>query len=299
MTMLSKTVFAFVFGAAACQQQPQTPKEAPQAEQKQGQEMAKELLAQFAAEKIDIDLAKGTVTVAAFMNEPPDPIEYLLIHRHGKRHEAMFVTKSKPSILNAALLLLGLQPGKNATYKDREPAPTPEEMEKGVDPLIVTPPEGTQLWMTVRWTEESGVEREYCVEDLLADLSAGEAVRDASFIYLGGRMASIYKNEPEVFVADMEGNLVSVCYLTPDNHLATMRHARARDDQNWWLTDKVPKPGTEVKFTFHRQEPPMHKEREARLREEAAKKPADKAGEKPGDDKKPADKDAEKPAGGR
>ncbi len=35
-------------------------------------------------------------------------------------------------------------------------------------------------------------------------------------------MAKLYKNEPEVFVADFEGNLVSVCYLTPDNHLGTM-----------------------------------------------------------------------------
>ena len=204
------------------------------------------------------------------VNEPQDPIEYLLIHRKGKRHEAVFVTKSKPSVLNAALLLLGLTPGTNAKVTEKNPPPTLEEVQKGVDPIVVTPSKGVPFWMTVRWKTPEGKAVEHCVEDLLLDRSTQKPITDCQWIYLGGRMAQLYRNEPEVYVADFEGNLVSVCYLSPDNHLGTMVHENARDDQNWWLTTTLPPPDTEVEMVFHRQEPKLHVERRELLAKEAA-----------------------------
>ncbi len=286
--LLLSAVDCIAAACAAAQGQPSTPAAVA------GRATAADIRQQFAAEKIEIDLAAGTVAIPAVVNQPPDPIEYLLIHRRGKRHEAMFCTDSKPSVLNAALLLLGLQPGKNATYREKDPAPTLAEVEQGVDPLIVTPPSGTEFWMTVSWRDELGKSQEFCVEDLLADLTTQEPVRDAGWVFLGGRLASIYKGEPEVFVADLEGNLVSVCYLTPDNHLGTIRHERGRDDQNWWLTDKVPPPGTAVRFVFHKSKSALHIAREKRLVE------ADAAAKAAGVVPKPdAGADAPKPRDGR
>ncbi len=140
----------------------------------------------------------------------------------------------------------------------------------GADPIVVTPPSGTPLWMTVRWTTPEGKPVEHCVEDMVFDLGKQKAVADCSWVYLGGRMAQIYKNDPEVYVADLEGNLVSICYLSPDNHLGTMVHQQARDDQNWWTTTLVPPAGTEVEFVFHKAETPLHQERSKRLAKEAA-----------------------------
>jgi hypothetical protein len=272
-----------LFACCARSQTPKAPAESPA--QGAANELAKELKELFAKEKIELDLEKGTVTVPAIVNAPPDPIEYLLIHKKGKKHEAMFFTESKPSVLNSALLMLGLVPGKNASYKEKNPPPSLEEIEKGADPIVITPPEGQQFWMTVAWTDDQGKPVEYCVEDLIGDLSIQASVRDASFIYLGGRMASLYKGEPEVYIADFEGNLVSLCYLTPDNHIGTMRHDRSRNDENWWLTDKVPAAGKEVRFSFHRQKPELLIAREKRLAEqekkameEEAKSPAPKSG---------------------
>lgn len=244
----------------------------------QGEALLEEVKKQFQKERIEIDAKAGTLTIPAVVNDPPDPIEYLLIHRKGKRHEAMFWTQTKPSVLNAALLMVGMQPGQNATYTEKQPPPTMEEMEKGADPLIVTPPQGMQFWMTVRWKDGKDVdgkdkEVECCVEDLLLDLGTQKPVVDCTWIYLGGRMAKIYRDEPEVYVADFEGNLISVCYLTPDNHLGTMVHANARDDQNWWTTKLLPAPGTEVQFVFHRKEPQIHRDRAARLAKENAAAP--------------------------
>ncbi|MCA8964911.1 MAG: hypothetical protein H6838_11275 [Planctomycetes bacterium] len=276
-------------GLVACQQEPARPVSPPQQpvtqqpdkqdpEAEAAKKVLAEVMAQFEKEGIKLDGKAQTLTIKAVVNDPPDPIEYLLVHRRGKRHEAMFWTPSKASVLNAAMLMLGLEQGKNANYVEKDPPPTLEEIEKGVDPLIVTPPQGKPFWMTVRWKDAQGKTKEYCVEDLLLDRTTGKPATDCSWVYLGGRMAQLYKNEPEVFVADFEGNFVSVCYLSPDNHLGTMVHERARDDQNWWITDLLPPPETAVEVVFHKQEPQLHVERRKRLAAAKAKEGEAKEG---------------------
>lgn len=268
-----------------CCQEPVAPKPA---EPPAAQPVLDEVMRQFRQEGIEFDAKAKTVSIPAVVNQMQDPVEYLLIHRKGKRHEAMFWTKAKPSVLNAALLMLGLEPGKNASYVEKNPPPTLEEIEAGADPVVITPPSGTPIWMTVKWKDEDGKVVEHCVEDLLLDLSTQKPVVGATWVYLGGRMAQIYRGEPEVYVADFEGNLISVCYLTPDNHLFTMVHKDARDDQNWFFADAMPKVDTEVTFVFHKDEPALHQEREARVRREQAAAVGETA--KPATEAKPADK---------
>lgn len=276
--MKTVTCLSFLFFAGLCGCQ----------DSGQAQQDPKQLLAEtmklFEQEKIRVDLKAGTATIECTVNEPQDPIEYLLIHRKGKRHEALFWTMSKPSVLNAALLMIGLEQGKNASVVDKDPPPTPEEIEKGAEMSVVTPAEGKPYWMTVKWKTAEGRFAEYCIEDLLLDLSTQKPVADCTWVYLAGRMAKLYKNEPEVFVADFEGNLVSVCYLMPSNHLGTMAHKDARDDQNWWLTDKVPEPGTVVELTFHSKKPQIEIDRDKRIADEkaAAQKAAGETGKETG-----------------
>lgn len=281
--MLRLVATALVFAAACTAQGAQDGKQPPKVEPAptDPQKVLAEMKQQFQKEGIAFDLEKKTVSVPAVVNQPQDPVEYLLIQKKGKRHEAVFVTMAKPSVLNAALLLLGLAPGKNATYVEKKPAPTIEEVQAGVDPIIVTPPQGVPFYMTVRWQDAEGKPVEHCVEDLLLDRTTHEAIVDCSWIYLGGRMAQIYRNEPEVYIADFEGNLVSVCYLSPDNHLATMVHKDARDDQNWWTTSLLPPAETVVEFVFHRGETKLHADRRQRL----AKAAEAKAGANPAEGK--------------
>lgn len=278
MLRLCATAFALAAACAAqgSQDGKQPPKPAPAATDPQ--KVLAEMKEQFAKEGIAFDLTARTVSVPAVVNKPQDPVEYLLIQKKGKRHEAVFVTMAKPSVLNAALLLLGLVPGKNASYVEKKPAPTLEEVQAGVDPILVTPPQGEPFFMTVRWKDAEGKPVEHCVEDLLLDLGTQKPIVDCSWIYLGGRMAQIYRNEPEVYIADFEGNLISVCYLSPDNHLATMVHKDARDDRNWWTTNLMPEADTAVEFVFHRSESKLHVERKKRLaKEKEEEKKAEKA----------------------
>jgi hypothetical protein len=258
LSVLPLAVLSFVTSLAAQGDKPESKKQDPQA-------MLKEVMESFKKQGIKLDPKARTVTIPAVVNTPQDPIEYLLIHRRGKKHESVFITESKPSILNAALLMIGLEQGQNATFVEKKPAPTLEEVQNGADPLVVTPPKGKRYFMTVRWTTPEKQVVEYCVEDLMLELSTQEPLGRCEWIYLGGRMAQLYKDDPEVYIADLEGNLISVCYLSPDNHLGTMSHERARDDQNWWTTTKVPEPGTAVEFIFHAVEPAIHVKREKRL----------------------------------
>lgn len=227
------------------------------------------VLAQLAEAGIEVDLDAGTVSIPAEVNVVMDPLEYVLIYRRGKKHEALFITDVKPSLLNTAFLLLGFEAGTNATYEPIEPAPTPEEVAAGADWVKVFPPEGMPLWMTAAWKQASEggeqTEHEAAVADLVLDLVTEQPLQDHEWIYLGGRMAPLYRSEPPVFVADFEGNLMSLCYLEPPNHLVTMKHERARDDQVWWRTELSPEPGTPVVLTFHKDKPELVTEREQRL----------------------------------
>ncbi|MEZ5964731.1 MAG: YdjY domain-containing protein [Planctomycetota bacterium] len=234
-----------------------------------------DLHAAFARSGIEVDLEHKRLTVRAKVSRPADLLEYVLITRVGKAHEALLVTEASPSVLNAALLALGLTPGTNVTYKEKDPPPSEEEVRAGVDWLVITPPTGPQVWFTVAWKDDDAAKHECPLEDLLMDLDTGEGVADAEWIYIGGRMAAPYRGEAPVFIADLEGNLVSSCYLDPGNHLVTLRHARARSDQNWWMTEACPPPGTAVALTVHTQKPDLVRVREERLAKEAA------AGKKP------------------
>jgi hypothetical protein len=261
MNRTSKCLLAVLLGPAAVAQ------DATQSQD--------ELRGAFAKAGLTVDLENKTVALKAKMNRPADLLEYLLITRQGKGHEALLLAEVQPSVLNAALLALGLTPGTNVSFKEKDPLPSEEEVRNGVDWLIVTPPKGPQVWFTVAWKDAADKSRECALEDLVMDLATGEAMEDAQWIYIGGRMAEPYRGEAPVYIADLEGNVVSCCYLDPANHLVTLHHARARSDQNWWLTEACPEPGTELTLTIHTKKPKLTVAREERLAQEKA------AGKKP------------------
>lgn len=247
-----------------------------QAEDPQGARKARQAraeLVRFLAEQgVHVDPGKRTIRIAAEVIRPADPLEYLLIHRRGKSHEALLVTDVKPSVLNSAFLLLGYRKGKNARAEEIEPPPTPEQIEAGAPWLRVHPPRGEEVYIVVSWKDPQGKTVRRLAEDLVLDTTTGAPVVDLAWIYLGGQMAPLYRGEKPVFVADYEGNLVSTCYMHPPNHLVTIRHRRGPDDQNWWITDAAPPPGTKVDVTFFREPPELLRRRRAERAGKAAGK---------------------------
>ena len=88
-----------------------------------------------------------------------DWLEYLIVTPQGKSHESLFQTEVRPSLLNAAILALGLEPGERMQWVDRDPPPTEEEMEAGVRPIVPVAPKGPELFLYAEWTSGDEVYR--------------------------------------------------------------------------------------------------------------------------------------------
>jgi hypothetical protein len=244
-------------------------------------EEARRILRDTLAENgVRIDFEKRTVTIDAVVNRPDQFLEYLLIHPRGKAHEALLVSEAKPSLLNAAFLALGLEPGENARTEELDPQPTIEEIEAGAPWFRVIPPTGPEIWITGRWVdEESGETRELAIEDFLIDVSTGLWVQGNRWHYIGGRIDAPYRGDEPVFLADQQGNVISIPYMAPGNHLITMSHELCSDQENWWIAKKCPPPGHPIEVVFHTVKPDLVVEREERLRREREKAEREKAGE--------------------
>ncbi|MEZ5989251.1 MAG: YdjY domain-containing protein [Planctomycetota bacterium] len=252
----SAGIAALVFlptAAPRAQQQGEPPASKPAAQEPAplDEKQKKELVEILAKGGVTIDFAAKTVSVEATVNTRDDYIEYILIGPRGKRHEGLFVTAAKPRLIHAAMIALGFKPGKNAEAIPKDPFPTEEEVEKGVDTHIRKPPEGQKLYLSVHWKDEDGKRVEYRVDDLYHDLVHGGSIQDAEWIYLGSRMAPLYKGEDPVFLADYDQNLISNYYVRPDNQLVTIRHPHAWDDSIWFpITDRLPPKGAPVTFVL-------------------------------------------------
>ena len=143
------------------------------------------------------------------------PIEYVVVSEGGNTHEALILIKAKPSNINAALLSIGLEPGKTVSYKKRDPPPTQEEVDSGRETLYeVVPPKGRAVYIYVKYN--GWAERPIrFLEDLILDLRTGQPLERAGWVYVGSRFAEVLLGRDRVvkYMADMERNVVA-CYLT-------------------------------------------------------------------------------------
>lgn len=231
----------------------------------------------FAAEGIHLDTRGGVASVPAEVLVRGDLLEYLVVNPRGAVHESAFLTSVSASRINAALLALGAEPGRNATWKRKDPPPTLEEMKNGAPAYDVTPPSGDGFYMYVAWK----LDGETCfhrMEDLILDLGTGATMRRHRWVYLGSRMLKLRNDATqEAFAADLEGNLISIAFFEQGNTLITGALPECVDQTIWqsnfWL---LPERDSPVELVFARERlascPPAI---ESRLREATRVAPRD------------------------
>ncbi len=208
------------------------------------------LLKELASKGVHLDLKKRLVWVPGVTWIHNANLEYIATGKRGSTHETLLVLDCKASALNAALLALGLKPGKNYSLKEKVPPPPKELVMAGkAKPYVLVHPTGPGVFLTVEWKGKGGEPIRYRAEDLVLDLSTKKPLPRRKWIYFGGRWAPLYKGEPPVYVADYEENLISVCYMDPGNHLITIRHEHGLDDTRWWPNFYLlPPKGTPVRL---------------------------------------------------
>lgn len=208
----------------------------------------------FAAEGILLDAARGFASVPAEILVRGDLLEYLVVNPRGAVHESAFLTSVAASRINAALLALGVQPGRNARWQRKDPPPTLEEIRDGAPAYDITPPEGDGFYLYVAWK----LDGETCfhrMEDLILDLRTGATMRRHRWVYLGSRMLKLRGDESqEAFAADLEGNLINIAFFEQGNTLLTGALPECIDQTVWqsnfWL---LPERESPVELVFARE----------------------------------------------
>lgn len=169
----------------------------------------------FREQGVRLERAAGWCAIPVEVEVRDALLEYLLVGPGGRAHESLFMTEVAPSVLNAALILLGAEPGKNATWRPKEPRPSDAELQNGVSPYEVELPEGFGFFLYVGW-REGGETYFFRVEDVLRDLSKGRAMQRHRWIYLGSRMISTGERDApseRVFAADLYRDVINIAFF--------------------------------------------------------------------------------------
>ena len=223
---------------------------APLQEPGQAREDARAALEKtLAAEGIRLDLERGVVSLPATVLMREELLEYLLVGPGGAAHESLFATRVRPSLLKAALLLTGVEQGLNARWV-KQPGASESDDLAGRE---LVPPSGDGFYLYAGW-REGGETYFFRVEDLVANLQTGRTMRRHRWVFLGSRFAALREGEPEVFLADVEGNLVNISFFFQGNTLLTAAIEECLEQTIWvanaWLVPPAEQP---VRLFFARE----------------------------------------------
>jgi hypothetical protein len=212
-----------------------------------------ELIASLAQAGVHFDPVAGLASVLTTVEVDNDLLEYLLVAPGGARHEALLATEVRPSLLNVALLGLGAEPGRNATWNPRDPPPSEEELGRGISPYDVHVPEGDGFWLYVGWRR--GDETFFLrAEDLVRNLATGQTMRRHRWVFLGSRMLPAQDGAGEVFAADVYQNLINVSWFSDGATLLTGALPECLEQTIWmsnaWI---LPERGSGVRLVFARE----------------------------------------------
>ncbi|MEM6915988.1 MAG: YdjY domain-containing protein [Verrucomicrobiota bacterium] len=182
---------------------------------------------------IEIDSKTREISFPVVVNmREGGPIEYILVHEHGKVHESILITSISPLNLNVALKLLKYEEGYGDVFNILLPPELLEseggtEVERGDGFYFGFVPEGKTVAIPA--------------EDLILDGFLGRPMQADPWIYTGSKV------EGGVFLAESEGSIVAI-YL--DNlAIFNMTIEGADTDERWGAnSDSIPEIGTPGTF---------------------------------------------------
>ena len=148
-------------------------------------------LAQDAAEKlVTIDKDKREVRVACEALRVDMPLEFFCVSVGGPDHESVLRTKARPAAVHAALLGLGIEPGR------------PLRNVEGTRTFL--PPTGPPVRIEAEWRVDGRVVRERAGR-LVRDVKTGGPMPNKPFVFVGSRFIDDGR-----YAADLTGQLVSL-----------------------------------------------------------------------------------------
>jgi hypothetical protein len=199
-----------------------------------------------------IDLERGVLGLACNVGITYDQIEYLLVGPNGSGHESLLLTTATPSLINAGLLLLGVERGRDVRWTKRDPPPTDDERARGVKSYTLELPSGDGFYLYLGWRrgDETYLFR---AEDLVLNVRADTTMERHRWVYTGSHFVSS-KDGHEAFAADIAQNLISVIFFPEHDVFATAALPDCVIQTIWHPNYRMlPQAGSNVELFFSRQ----------------------------------------------
>ena len=143
---------------------------------------------------LQVDLTKRQVVINTEVCLRSGALELLVCAWGSKEHESVLHTRAKASHVHAALLLLGLAPGKPAEWI---------MIEDGIGRTV--PPRGAGLDIRLRWTGANGKVRTVDAAEFLTVANRKDAAAPKEWIFVGSDVFADGR-----YWADAEGEIICV-----------------------------------------------------------------------------------------
>lgn len=146
-------------------------------------------------QSLTLDVKAGRVIVDAKVVLQAGALEFLLCRGEAKAHESILSTDARPSDVHAALLALGLTPGKPAQWS------APSELH---EPVFL-PPRGPKVRVSVRWTDADGKPRSAAASEWLEPTGENGTEAPDEWVFIGSQIMPDGR-----YWANIEGEIISV-----------------------------------------------------------------------------------------
>lgn len=191
---------------------------------------------------VRVDLGARTVEFDGFVpidahsdDTPTVYLELTICSPDTREHESLVVTNAKPSHIHAALLMIGLTPGKPGEWDVQDGA------------LTFTAPEGERVRMLFIWKGPDGRERADDPAAWVKHAQTGERFPSDTFVFAGSRF--VRRAGAEVYDADGAGTVAGLTTFGSEL-LAwpTVISHEAAVETPVWIADRsaAPRAGTPV-----------------------------------------------------
>lgn len=153
-----------------------------------------------------------------------------------REHESLVVTSAKPSHIHAALLLIGLEPGKPGAWTTRNRE------------AVLTPPTGDEVRVEFVTLDDEGKEHVSPAASWVRHAQTNDPLPDRLFLFAGSRI--VQRPAGEIYDADMSGTLIGLAtFGTETLALPTVFSPEAAVDEPVWIADpeNTPPRGTSVR----------------------------------------------------
>ncbi len=180
-------------------------------------------------------------------------LEVAVCSRNSREYEALVVTDALPSHVHAALLLMGIEPGKPGGWRRAT----------GEGRATPTAPTGPPLDVTLIYTARDGVRRAVDPAAWIIDVRTRRSLRDraglpdAPWIFAGSTFAPRPDGPGEYYKADIEGTLIGLAtFGTETIAWPGVFSPEASVQAPEWIADdaQVPPVGTKVTVRVHARE---------------------------------------------